>query len=49
MFIAYAGSLDMKINKILSVQLWLNILYDEHQIKKIQLKETLGIGLTYNS
>ncbi len=45
--VVYAGVLDMKINNFMSTQLSINLLYDENQIKQTQLKQTLGIGLTY--
>ena len=47
MDIAYWGLLDLKVNKYISAQLTLNLLYDEDQIKKTQIKQTLGIGLSY--
>lgn len=47
MYLSYIGALTMKINKILSTQLILEMIYDENQIKRTQLKETLGVGLTY--
>lgn len=45
--ISYKGVLDMKINKFLSTQVSLDLLYDEDQINKVQLKQTMGIGLIY--
>src|SRR5690606_11382055 len=47
MDIAYQGVLDMKINSFLSAQATVNLFYDEDQIKRTQLKETLGVGLSY--
>ncbi len=47
MDIAYWGLLDLKVNKFISAQVTLNLLYDEDQIKKTQIKQTLGIGLSY--
>jgi hypothetical protein len=47
MDIAYQGVLDLKINSFLSAQATINLFYDENQIKKTQLKETLGVGLAY--
>src|SRR5690606_694801 len=47
MDVAYQGVLDMKINNFLSAQATVNLFYDENQIKKTQLKETLGVGLAY--
>lgn len=47
MDIAYQGVLDMKINNLISAQATVNIFYDENQIKKTQLKETFGLGLSY--
>ncbi|MFA5620900.1 MAG: DUF3078 domain-containing protein [Weeksellaceae bacterium] len=48
MDIAYMGLLDFKINSFLSAQASINLFYDEDQITRIQLKETFGIGLSYN-
>ncbi|QTV06000.1 DUF3078 domain-containing protein [Faecalibacter bovis] len=47
MDIAYWGQLDFVVNKFISAQVAVNLLYDENQIKKTQLKQTLGIGFTY--
>jgi len=38
----------MKINKYISSLITLDLIYDHNQIKKTQLKQTLGIGLAYN-
>ncbi|WP_288764018.1 DUF3078 domain-containing protein [uncultured Weeksella sp.] len=45
--VVYTGNLDMKINNFLSTQLSVNLIYDEDQIKKTQLKQALGVGLVY--
>lgn len=45
--IAYSGILDMKVNKFISTQVTADLFYDDNQIGKLQLKETLGVGLTY--
>ena len=47
MDVAYQGILDMKVNSWISAQATINLFYDEDQIKKTQLKETLGVGLSY--
>lgn len=47
MDIAYQGVLDLKVNNWISAQATINLFYDEDQVKKTQLKETLGVGLTY--
>lgn len=47
MDIAYQGVLDMKVNKFISAQATINLLYDEDQIKRTQVKETFGVGLAY--
>ena len=44
---AYSGILDMKVNKFISTQITADLFYDNNQIGKLQLKETLGVGLTY--
>ncbi len=45
--IYYSALLNMTINKYISAQLTADLLYDYDQTKKIQFKQTLGIGLTY--
>ncbi len=45
---SYGGVLNMKINKYISSLITLDLIYDHNQIKKTQLKQTLGIGLAYN-
>ena len=47
MDIAYQGILDMKIYSFLSAQATINLFYDEDQIQRTQLKQTLGVGLAY--
>lgn len=47
MDLAYQGLLDLKVNRFVSAQVSLNLLYDEDQISRMQLKQTLGIGLNY--
>lgn len=47
MVLSYSGVLDMKVNKFISTQITADLFYDDHQIGKLQLKETLGVGLTY--
>lgn len=44
----YSGILNMKINKYLSTNITLDLIYDHNQIKRTQLKQTLGLGLAYN-
>ncbi|WP_034669664.1 DUF3078 domain-containing protein [Chryseobacterium populi] len=45
--LAYGAVLNMKINKYISSNITLDILYDHNQIQKTQLKQTLGIGFAY--
>ena len=40
--------LKMKINKHISSNITLDLLYDHNQIQKTQLKQTLGVGFAYN-
>lgn len=47
MDIAYQGILDMKVTRFISAQATINLFYDEDQIMKTQLKETLGVGFAY--
>jgi len=46
--LSYSGILNMKVNKYISTNVTLDLLYDHNQIRKTQLKQTLGIGLAYN-
>lgn len=45
--IAYSAILDLKVNRFISTQITADLFYDNNQIGKLQLKETLGVGLTY--
>ncbi|WP_165585861.1 DUF3078 domain-containing protein [Pedobacter nototheniae] len=45
--LAYSGVLDLKVNRFISTQITADLFYDNNQIGKLQLKETLGVGLTY--
>lgn len=45
--ISYSALLNMQINKYISAQLTGDLLYDHDQLRKLQVKQTLGIGLTY--
>lgn len=45
--LAYSAILDMKVNRFISTQITADLFYDDNQIGKLQLKETLGVGLTY--
>ena len=44
----YSGILNVKINKYISSNITLDLVYDHNQIRKVQLKQTLGLGLAYN-
>ncbi|MPS72533.1 MAG: DUF3078 domain-containing protein [Chryseobacterium sp.] len=46
--LSYSGILNMKVNRYISTNVTLDLLYDHNQIKKTQLKQTLGIGFAYN-
>lgn len=46
--LSYAGILNLKVNRYISTNVTLDLLYDHNQIRKTQLKQTLGIGLAYN-
>ncbi len=45
--LGYNGVLNMKINKYVSSVITLDLLYDHNQIRKTQLKQTLGVGFAY--
>ncbi|MBL1221786.1 DUF3078 domain-containing protein [Chryseobacterium sp. L7] len=46
--LGYSGILNMKINKFISTNITLDLMYDHNQIQKTQLKQTLGVGFAYN-
>ncbi len=46
--IAYNGTLNIKFNKFISTVVSLDFMYDHDQIQKLQRKQTLGIGFSYN-
>lgn len=46
--LSYGGILNMKINKYISTNITVDVLYDHNQITRTQLKQTLGVGLSYN-
>lgn len=46
--LSYSGILNMKINKFISTNITLDLLYDHNQITRTQLKQTLGVGFAYN-
>ena len=46
--LSYGGILNLKINKYISSVITLDLLYDHNQIKRTQLKQTLGVGFAYN-
>jgi hypothetical protein len=45
--LAYGALLNLKVNKYISSNVTLDLLYDHNQIEKTQLKQTLGIGFAY--
>ena len=46
--ITYNGTLDIRFNKFISAVVSLDLLYDHDQLQKLQMKQTLGIGFSYN-
>lgn len=46
--IAYNGTLNIKFNKFITTVISLDLLYDHDQMQKLQLKQTLGVGFSYN-
>lgn len=46
--IHYAGALNLKVNKLISAAVNIDLAYDHDQIEKLQVKQTLGISLNYN-
>lgn len=45
--LAYGAVLNFKVNKYISSNVTVDLLYDHNQIQKTQLKQTLGIGFAY--
>ncbi|KMQ69865.1 hypothetical protein ACM39_02145 [Chryseobacterium sp. FH2] len=45
--LAYGAILNLKVNKFISSNITVDVLYDHNQIQKTQLKQTLGIGFAY--
>ena len=46
--VAYNGTLNIKFNKFISTIVSIDLVYDQDQIAKLQRKQTLGVGLSYN-
>lgn len=46
--ISYNGTLNIRFNKFISTVVSLDLLYDHDQIAKLQMKQTLGVGFSYN-
>ena len=46
--INYTGSLNLKFNKYITTVVTIEMMYDHDQIQKLQRKQTLGVGITYN-
>lgn len=44
----YSGVLNFKVNKYISSNITLDLVYDHNQVRRTQLKQTLGIGIAYN-
>lgn len=44
----YTGALAIKFNKRITTNLTLDLLYDHDQLKKLQVKQTLGVGFAYD-
>ncbi|MDH6251732.1 hypothetical protein M2347_001459 [Chryseobacterium sp. H1D6B] len=45
--LSYGALLNMKVNRFISTNITLDVLYDHNQIQKTQLKQTLGVGFAY--
>jgi len=46
--VSYIGKIDIRFNKHISTNIALDLLYDHDQVKKLQVKQALGIGFSYN-
>lgn len=45
--LAYGLILNLKVNKFISSNITVDLMYDHNQIKRTQLKQTLGVGFAY--
>lgn len=45
--ISYNGALNIRFNEFISSVVSIDLLYDHDQLQKLQMKQTLGIGLSY--
>lgn len=45
--LAYGMVLNLKVNKFISSNITVDLMYDHNQIQKTQLKQTLGVGFAY--
>ncbi|MGK6342426.1 DUF3078 domain-containing protein [Chryseobacterium sp. DT-3] len=45
--LAYGAVVNFKVNKFISSNITVDLLYDHNQVQKTQLKQTLGIGFAY--
>lgn len=46
--ISYNGTLNIKFNKFITTVVSLDLLYDHDQMQKLQMKQSLGVGFSYN-
>ena len=46
--VAYNGTLNIKFNKFISTIVSLDMVYDHDQVARLQRKQTLSVGLSYN-
>lgn len=46
--INYSGVLNMRFNRYISGVVGVDLVYDHDQVKRLQVKQTLGVGFTYN-
>lgn len=46
--VIYNGMLNIKFNKFITTVVSIDLVYDHDQVQKLQRKQTLGIGFSYN-
>jgi len=46
--ISYLGKIDIKFNDNISTNISVELLYDHDQVKKLQIKQVLGVGFSYD-
>ncbi|QCX53007.1 DUF3078 domain-containing protein [Elizabethkingia sp. JS20170427COW] len=46
--ISYTGTVNIKFNKFITTMITMDLLYDHDQLQRLQMKQTLGVGFSYD-